>query len=515
MRAGKFLSISPVLALLVVNTGSELTPQRLSGVGRTRRIEHLVVIVQENVSFDHYFATYPLAENRRGEPRFEPRAGTPSINGLNAGVIASNPNSTKPFRLGRTQLLICNPTPYYPSEQSAYHAGLLDRFPEFTGQTATTSPPCEVGLGTGVVMGYYDGNTVMALWNYAQNFAMSDNFFGTTYGQSVTGHINMISGQTHGVIVAQAVGDVNIAVVQGTLYGNAGAAFDDCRGGGSQVYLTGSNVGDLLNARGVTWGWFSAGFTPTSRNSDGTAVCGARHTDITGLTTTDYNPSEPFQKYASTANPHHLPPTSVATIGYSDQANHQYDFDSFWDAASAGHLPAVSFLKGPQYQSGHAQGSNPLDEQGFLVNTINRLQALPEWDSMAIIVTWDDSGGWYDHVMPPIVNQSKTAADSLTGEGACGAAAPGAYQGRCGYGPRIPLLLISPWAKVNFVDHSLTDQSSILRFIEDNWDLGRIGDQSFDERAGALSNLFDMRTPRLKRVILHPATGRQDSPGLR
>ena len=508
MHPFRLLTISAVLAISMANSGSELTAQRHPGVERAPRIMHLVVIVQENVSFDHYFATYPLAANRPGEPVFEARPGTPSINGLNSALMAGNPNSTKPFRLDRTQLLLCNPSPYYPYEQGAYHAGLLDKFPEFTGQTASTNPPCEFGLGTGVVMGYYDGNTVTALWNYAQSFAMSDNFFGTTYGQSTPAHINLISGQTHGVIVTQAVGDASISVVEGTLYGNAGSAFDDCRGGGSQVAMTGTNVGDLLNSKGVTWGWFNAGFTPTSRNSDGTAICGAQHTTMAGITVPDYDPSEPFQKYASTGNTHHLPPSSVAMIGYSDQANHQYDLSSFWDAASAGHVPAVSFLKALIYQGGHAQSSDPLDEQAFLVNTINRLQALPEWDSMAVIVTWDDSGGWYDHVMPPIVNQSNTSADALTGEGACGVANPEAYQGRCGYGPRIPLLFISPLAKVNFVDHSLTDQSSILRFIEDNWDLGRIGDQSFDERAGSLSNLFDFKSPGVRKLILNPATGR-------
>jgi phospholipase C len=507
MRPIVCLAICVVFGISIVNTHSELTAQRVPIFERARRIKYLVVIVQENVSFDHYFATYPHAANRSGESVFEARLGTPSINGLNSGLIANNRNSTKPFRLDRSQLFLCNPTPYYPFQQRAYHSGLLDKFPEFTGQTASTDPPCDLGLGTGIVMGYYDGNTVTALWNYAQNFAMSDNFFASTYGQSTPAHINLISGQTHGVTVVKTVGDINTAVVDGTLYGNAASAFDDCRGGGSQVAMTGGNIGDLLDARGLSWGWFNAGFTPTSRNSDGTAICGAQHTSITGITTPDYDPSEPFQKYASTANAHHLPPTSVAMIGYSDQANHQYDLSSFWDAAAAGHVPAVSFLKAPIYQGGHAQTSDPLDEQAFLVNTINRLQALPEWDSMAVIITWDESGGWYDHVMPPVVNQSNTSADGLTGEGACGVAAPGSYQGRCGYGPRIPLLLISRWAKVNFVNHSLTDQGSILRLIEDNWDLGRIGDQSFDERAGSLFSLFDFDRPAAKKLFLDPGTG--------
>jgi phospholipase C len=484
----------------------------LSGQARRRlipqRVKHVVVITQENVSFDHYFATYPHAANPAGDPVFVPRPDTPSVNGLSSGLISRNANSTKPFRLERSRLLLCSPSPFYPYEQSAYHAGLLDRFPESTGQTANTNPPCEFGIGPGVVMGYYDGNSVTAVWNYAQNFAMSDNFYGTTFGQSAPGHVNLVSGQTHGVMVVKAGANLDLAVIEGTLYGDTASAFEDCdissRG---RVALTGANVGDLLNAKGVSWGYFSGGFAPTSRQPDGTPICGSTHTTVTGVTSRDYSGTEPFQKYASTANPHHLPPSSVAMIGYSDQANHQYDLTNFWEAATGGHLPAVSFLKPPNFQNGHAEVSDTLDEQAFLVNTLNRLQALSEWESTVVFITWDDSGGWYDHVMPPLVNQSSTPVDTLTGEGSCGIAAPGAYQGRCGYGPRLPLLVISPWAKVNFVDHSVTDQTSILRFIEDNWDLGRIGDESFDERAGLLSNLFDFRRRGAGKLILDPITG--------
>jgi phospholipase C len=123
-----------------------------------------------------------------------------------------------------------------------------------------------------------------------------------------------------------------------------------------------------------------------------------------------------------------------------------------------------------------------------------KLQRLPEWSSTAIIITYDDSGGWYDHVMPPIISQSNDHAnDALLGNaGLCGHAVPnGAYQDRCGYGPRLPLLIISPYSKVNFIDHAIIDQSSILRFIEDNWHLGRIGNQSFDAKAGSIMNMFD------------------------
>jgi phospholipase C len=194
-------------------------------------------------------------------------------------------------------------------------------------------------------------------------------------------------------------------------------------------------------------------------------------------------------------------------IGLTDQANHQYDLSDFWATVSAGNLPAVSFLKAAGYQDGHAGYSDPLAEQTFLVNTINQLQTLPQWKNMAIIITYDDSDGWYDHAMSPIVNQSNTDDDALTGTGKCGQAANGAYQGRCGYGPRLPLLIISPFAKVNFVDHSTTDQTSILKFIEDNWKLGTIGDQSFDEKAGSLLNMFNSQGNPNHHLILDPVTG--------
>jgi phospholipase C len=135
--------------------------------------------------------------------------------------------------------------------------------------------------------------------------------------------------------------------------------------------------------------------------------------------------------------------------------------------------------------------SDPLDEQSFLVDTINHLQKLKDWKDLAVIVAYDDSDGWYDHVMPPIVSHSVSPNDALTGAGACGTPKAGEYLDRCGYGPRQPLLVISPFARSNFVDHAVTDQSSILRFIEDNWATGRIGNESFDALAGPLSNLLD------------------------
>jgi phospholipase C len=358
-------------------------------------------------------------------------------------------------------------------------------------------------------MGYFDGNTVTALWNYAQYFAMSDNSFNTTFGPSSPGAINLISGNTYGATPANQPGDT----VDGSLIGDPRPFHDDCSPNGghqpNQIVMSGKNVGDLLNDKGITWGWFQGGFKPTSRDAKGNAICASSHIGANGKPKGDYIPHhEPFQYYPSTSNEHHLPPSSVAMIGKTDQANHQYDLSDFWNAFYSGHFPAVSFLKAPGYLDGHAAYSSPLFEQPFIVDTINKIMASPEWKQTAIIIAWDDSDGWYDHVMPPILMQSNTVEDALNGPGSCGTAPAGSAQGRCGYGPRLPLQVISPFAKVNFVDHTTTDQSSILRFIEDNWNLGRIGSGSFDALAGSLTHMFDFSGKhKAMRLFLDPNTG--------
>jgi phospholipase C len=158
----------------------------------------------------------------------------------------------------------------------------------------------------------------------------------------------MISGNTHGANIVRDVGNAATMVVEGSVIGDIRSALDDCVPTNlSTVTMSGKNIGDLLNAKGITWGWFQGGFKPTSRTADGNAVCGSSNPNIAGTQVTDYVPHhQPFQYFQSTANPHHLPPSSVATIGKTDQANHQYNWDDFWAAAFSGNLPAVSYLTG-------------------------------------------------------------------------------------------------------------------------------------------------------------------------
>jgi len=302
----------------------------------------------------------------------------------------------------------------------------------------------------------------------------------------------------------------------GAVIGDPRPGYDNClttpavgTANKTRITMSGKNVGDLLNAKGVTWGWFQGGFGLTGTNPDGTPACGAVSTGLAAPTGfNDYIPHhEPFQYYQSTANPNHLPPSSIYLIGKHDQANHQYDLSYFWTALSKGLLPSVTFLKAKGVQDGHAGYSDPIDEQVFLVNVVNGIAQSQYWKDTVIIIAYDDSDGWYDHAMDPVVNQSDVSDDSLTGPGACGVTAAGGTPGRCGYGPRLPLMVISAYAKRNYVDHRITDQSSILRFIEDNWGLGRIGDGSLDEKAGTLDGFFDWSAPWNQKLILDPKTG--------
>jgi phospholipase C len=149
-----------------------------------------------------------------------------------------------------------------------------------------------------------------------------------------------------------------------------------------------------------------------------------------------------------------------------------------------------------------------------VVGVLNSLQHSRFWRSTAVVLAYDDSDGWYDHQPSPIVNASFYADDALNGAGTCRRPPTGGttamldrYQDRCGYGPRLPLLVMSRYARRNAVDHRVTDQTSVLRFIEDNWLHGRRIAGSFDHRAGRLNPMFDFAHPANAKLFLDPRTG--------
>lgn len=464
-------------------------------------IKHVVVIFQENISYDHYFGTYPNAAG------FTAKSGTPSSDNYisHPNLLTANPNLANPFLLNASQAITCDMDHGYLDEQKAYDGGLADKFVQFTGKIGINCKP-----DGSTVMGYYDGSVVTGLWNIAQNFAMSDNSFSTMWGPSTPGAINLISGQTFGATEG--------AVGGGSVISDADPKYDDCSSG-TTIAMSGKNIGDLLNDKGITWGWFQGGFSPTGI-SGGKAVCGA----VTHRTATDnatvgaYSAHhEPFEYYNSTANIHHLPPVSLAEIGYNGQANHQYDLNLFYAAVNSGNLPAVTFLKAPKAQDAHPGNSDPLDEQVFLANVTNTLENSPYWSNTAEFILYDDSDGWYDHVVPPTVNNSNDPLNDFAPTCGDKKAGLGGADDRCGYGPRQPLLVISPYAKSNYISHTISDQSSVLKFIEDNWHTSGIpdtlGQKSFDDKAGSLDDMFDFHnngsTPK---VCISPTTGQAVPP---
>jgi phospholipase C len=497
-------------------------------------IRHLVIIYNENVSFDHYFATYPVAANPPGEPAFSAAPDTPAVDNLaNAHLLSGNSNATnpangadaaEPFRLDRTQAATASQVHAYTAEQQAYDGGNADLFPRYTGKG---TPGGAGAFGSkGLVMGYYDGNTVSALWHYAQHFAMSDNAFTDTYGPSTPGALEVVSGQTNGMrLIATTAKPSTRAKVsyyindgQGglTMINDVDPAYDICSVPGDQALMTGRNIGDLLTEAAISWGGFMGGFNLETVNPNRTTGCQRSSIPTAvGKPVADYVAHHNwFQYYPSTANPMHTRPASVQAIGRSDiadPANHQYDLDDFYAAVKAGNFPAVSYIKAPAYQDGHAGYSDPLDEQVATVSLLNFLQQQPDWRDTAVIVAWDDSDGWYDHAFATVTNPSAdTEADQLDGPGRCGSGTPvGGVNGRCGPGTRIPFLVVSPWAKPNMVSHTRITQASVVRFIEDNWLGGqRLSSGSFDAEAGPILDMFDFTAAgRVPPLFLDPVTG--------
>jgi phospholipase C len=484
-------------------------------------IKHLVVIFNENRSFDHYFATYPKAGNPPGEIPFKASDETPTVNNLaNANLLTNNPNlnpangsgATNPFRLDRTQANTADQNHAYTPEQEAYDNGKADLFPKFTG-SGTAGGVGAFGT-TGQVLGYFDGNTVTAIWNYAQYFAMDDNAYTDTYGPSTPGALEVVSGQTNGAVNVVGTSSA-IADGQGglTLNGDTDPAGDTCSSATKQVRMTSKNIGDLLNAADISWGGFAGGFNLQAVNANGSTGC-TRNTfsSVVGGNINDYVPHHIwFQYFASTANPTHARPSSVSAIGHTleigsktaDPANHQYDLQDLIAAVKAHNFPAVSYVKMAAYQDAHPGNSDPLDEQQGLVDLINFLEQQPDWKDTAVIVTYDDSDGWYDHAYATPTSASYNAtADQVNGPGLCGKGATAQPQpdglagkpvnGRCGPGTRVPFLVISPYARRDYVSHTRISQASVVRFIEDNWLHGeRLGGGSFDASAGSIMDMFD------------------------
>ncbi|HET6216155.1 MAG TPA: alkaline phosphatase family protein, partial [Acidobacteriaceae bacterium] len=313
------VSALSLMVFLVACSGG-MSNQRGSGGGATYLpngdVRHSVVIFGENVSFDHYFGTYPIAVIKAGEPPFTAAAATPVPDGLSGTLLTANPNATNPdngaaatnpFRLDRAQAATADQDHAYAPEETAFDGGAMDRFPYAVGSAdsealAARTNAAKIAASKGLTMGYYDGNTVTALWNYAQHYALNDHSFGTTFGPSTVGAINLISEQTNGAVAGLNANGVLASGGNGefTLMNDASPIGDICsKTTEASVSMSGTNIGDLLTSAGISWGWFEGGFNLSLTNANGTTGCSRSTVSaITGVQFADYLPiTEPFQYY--------------------------------------------------------------------------------------------------------------------------------------------------------------------------------------------------------------------------
>ena len=337
--------------------------------------------------------------------------------------------------------------------------GLMDKFPGDVG-TGSGTGPAGNACKPDDDLDYYDGNTVTAYLELRPELRHERQLLRHHVRAVHSGRLNVVSGDTGGVGVVTG-GSTSFVVPDGTGgttdIGDADPFYDDCSSHTKNISMTGATVGDELNQAGLSWGFFEGGFAPTMPYSGpstpgytagpagqtGAAVCGASHPIGAAMggtgqfgTEGDYiQHHEPFQYYANTANPHHLAPASIASVGTDtqtfsggsygvgtpnfDTANHNYDMSTFdtlvadiaHGSEPASLLPAVSYLKAPAYEDEHAGYSDPIDGQKFITSEINALEQTPDWSSTAVVIAFDDSDGWYDHAdnNGVVANPSATA----------------------------------------------------------------------------------------------------------
>ncbi|HEV3309038.1 MAG TPA: alkaline phosphatase family protein, partial [Chloroflexota bacterium] len=327
MRFRGIVVVAPMLvALALINTfpqvASAITHRsgflRWTSPGQlatTTPIKHLVVLFQENVSFDHYFGTYPHAANLKGETKWFGAKKTPKITGLTPALLTHNPNLHNPIRLDAKQAVTCDQSHTYSAEQHAENGGRMNEFVQYTsGSAGTKYRYCPKGI----VMGHYDGNVVTALWNYAQHYVLSDNSWGTTFGPSTVGAINLASGDTGTALCGPAPATINTSPCtstppatngpRGTVFSDADPYYDQCSNTfnptpAQDIALTGANIGTLLDRGKVSWGWFQGGFgncmsasPPKNGPVLGLKAQGATPAQDPADQTTDYSPHhDPFQ----------------------------------------------------------------------------------------------------------------------------------------------------------------------------------------------------------------------------
>jgi phospholipase C len=373
-------------------------------------ISHIITVILQNHSFDNLFGTYPMANG------LDPTA--PSYHQIDASG-----NTVSPTLL--TTLTTADLNHNGVSYTAAYDGGKMDKYALTNGDLAMQYFDNTVSGTTN------DGKTysMATIWGYAQQYALADNFFASAMNSEPANMLYMVAATVHDDYTAGSAP-----------YYDHCSPHDVARSGGTIAQpLTETNVGDQLNANKVSWVWYHGNF----------------YTSVNG-TCVDYVPQEnPFQYFTTTE--------------YS--ANLQdFDLTSFQTTLSDPSLASVIWITAAPVVSMHPGAGNMSNGIQWLDNLVTAVQNSPAWSSTAIVVLWDESGGWYDHVPPPQLPNT------------------------VGLGARVPVIVISPYAKPGAISHQQMDFVSILRFIQWNWGLGTFTDPAQSAREQQTGDLCDLLT---------------------
>jgi phospholipase C len=496
-----------------------------SGIGK---IQHVVVIMQENRSFDSFFGTYPGAD------------GIPARNGQFT-VCVPDPRTKGCDKPYHDPSLVNGGAGHNMAEGTAdIDGGKMDGFVRTAEDQpsrgcSATNPPTPACLPSSQpdVMGYHDAREIPNYWTYAHAYVLQDHMFEPVDSWSLPSHLYLVSGWSARCASTDPDSCVNDPA-QGAGSGsklrlkNLPAAFRSCLAAHGVTKVTRAS---LTNPKVIAAGEACLGYlTPAQRQqllgNGGEALELGLYswTDLTYLLhqhgvswsyyvqsgiqpDCDDNPDETAAGCAPVAQGAKTPSIwnplpSFTDVKQDGQLGDVKNLSAFFTAAGQGTLPAVSWIAPTQANSDHPP-ANLATGQAYVTNLINTIMRGPDWDSTAIFLAWDDWGGFYDHVVPPAVDQN-------------------------GYGLRVPALVISPYAKPGFIDHQTLSFDAYNKFIEDDFLGGARLDPATDgrpdprpdvrENAKILGNLaadFDFSQPPRPAVLLptHPKPGPASTPG--
>jgi phospholipase C len=401
-------------------SGEVASGERPTGI---HKIRHVVVVMQENRSFDSYFGTYPGAD------------GIPMVNGRPA-VCVPDPRSGRCVAPYHDTADVNHGGPHgQVAARADIAGGAMNGFVAQAQQgskrscTDANDPVCAIP-GTTDVMGYHDANEIPNYWAYAHNFVLQDRMFEPNLSWSLPEHLFEVSGWSARCLVpADPLSCVN------TLESPATPPEFNKIGGVPDYAWT--DLTYLLHRSGVSWGYYVfAGGEPDCENDESvTCTPVGQNAKTPGI----WNPLPYFD-----------------TVREDGQLGNIQSLRAFYEAAQAGTLPAVSWVDPNQRVSEHPPGRVSAG-QTYVTGVINAIMRSPDWPSTAIFLSWDDWGGFYDHVVPPQVDEN-------------------------GYGLRVPGMLISPYARPGFIDHQTLSHDAYLKFIEDDFLGGERIDPATDGR---------------------------------